>query len=207
MKARTQPQSPFCPLSSPSKTDQIERIDKLICVLVDLANDCELDSETDDLGFQNVILDRNVGDTRYLLIRKPQMDSSQLPLSPREREIVELVAHGHPTKVIAAVLNISCWTVSAHLRRIFIKLGVTSRLAMIARLTEHARPDKTATKRRPLSEAAGDRGRATESYAASPIVRPLKRAAHAFSESMERAHEAEANHREVRLRFADQRSK
>jgi hypothetical protein len=45
-----------------------------------------------------------------------------------------MVAQGHPNKVIAAVLNISCWTVCTHLRRIFAKLGVGSRAAMVARL-------------------------------------------------------------------------
>lgn len=47
-----------------------------------------------------------------------------------------MVAQGHPNKIIAAVLNISSWTVCTHLRRIFAKLGVTSRAAMVARLLE-----------------------------------------------------------------------
>jgi DNA-binding CsgD family transcriptional regulator len=55
-------------------------------------------------------------------------------LSPREREIVLLVAQGHPTKAIARHLGISIWTVATHLRRIFARLGVGSRAAMIARL-------------------------------------------------------------------------
>jgi hypothetical protein len=50
-----------------------------------------------------------------------------------------MVADGHPTKVIAGVLNISCWTVTAHLRRIFIKFGVNSRPAMVARFLEECR--------------------------------------------------------------------
>jgi DNA-binding CsgD family transcriptional regulator len=47
-----------------------------------------------------------------------------------------MAAQGHPNKVIAAVLNISSWTVCTHLRRIFAKLGVGSRAAMVARLLE-----------------------------------------------------------------------
>ena len=47
-----------------------------------------------------------------------------------------MVAQGHPNKVIAGVLNINCWAVGTHLRRVFSKLGVTSRAATIARLIE-----------------------------------------------------------------------
>jgi Bacterial regulatory proteins, luxR family len=47
-----------------------------------------------------------------------------------------MVAEGHPNKIIADVLNISPWTVCTYLRRIFAKLGVTSRAAMVARTPE-----------------------------------------------------------------------
>ena len=57
-------------------------------------------------------------------------------LSPREQEIVRMVAQGYPNKVIADVLEISTWTVGTHLRRIFAKLAVTSRAAMVARIME-----------------------------------------------------------------------
>ena len=63
-----------------------------------------------------------------------------LPLSPREMEIARMVAKGHPNKTIAAVLEISSWTVSTHLRRMFAKLGVSSRAAMVARLMENQPP-------------------------------------------------------------------
>lgn len=59
-------------------------------------------------------------------------------LTQREREITRLVAAGQPNKVVAATLNISPWTVSAHLRRIFAKLGVTSRAAMVAKTVGNA---------------------------------------------------------------------
>lgn len=54
-------------------------------------------------------------------------------LTGRELEIAVLVAQGHPTKNIAYRLRISEWTVSTHLRRIFAKLGVYSRAAMVYR--------------------------------------------------------------------------
>ncbi len=57
-------------------------------------------------------------------------------LSPREREIARMVGQGYTNKMIASVLDISLWTVSTHLRRIFAKLGVSTRAAMVALLME-----------------------------------------------------------------------
>jgi DNA-binding CsgD family transcriptional regulator len=88
---------------------------------------------------EEVILDTDVDGRRYLLIRLPP-SQARAPLSPRELEIVRMVAKGHPNKVIAAVLDISTWTVCTHLRRVFAKLGVRSRAAMIARLLERGNP-------------------------------------------------------------------
>ena len=56
----------------------------------------------------------------------------EVHLSPREQEIVRLVAKGYPNKTIAGVLDISPWTVSTNLRRIFAKLAVNSRAEMVA---------------------------------------------------------------------------
>ena len=53
-------------------------------------------------------------------------------LTPREREIVRLVAKGLPNKQIAAVLEMSPWTVSSHLRLLFAKYNVASRAALVA---------------------------------------------------------------------------
>jgi DNA-binding CsgD family transcriptional regulator len=83
---------------------------------------------------EQILLDIHLDGERYLLVRMPK--PSHIPLSPREIEIVRMVAQGHPNKIIADVLSISSWTVCAHLRRIFTKLGVASRAAMVARLLE-----------------------------------------------------------------------
>jgi DNA-binding CsgD family transcriptional regulator len=100
-----------------------------------------------------VILDIAVGGVRYLVVRcatrvGPTPDGARGPtpvgmrsdrgpaLSPREYEIARMVAKGHANKTIASLLDISSWTVSSHLRRIFSKLDVTSRAAMVARLLD-----------------------------------------------------------------------
>ncbi len=62
--------------------------------------------------------------------------SAVLELSPRECEIARLVARDLSNKEIAGVLEISTWTVATHLRRIFAKLRVHSKAAMVARISE-----------------------------------------------------------------------
>ena len=61
--------------------------------------------------------------------------SRQVPrhtLSPRELQIAQLVADGATNRAIASLLDISLWTVSTHMRRIFAKLDVCSRAEMVA---------------------------------------------------------------------------
>lgn len=82
---------------------------------------------------EEILLDVELDGARYLLIRLPKSEE-RAQLSPREQEIVRMVAGGHPNKAIANVLNISSWTVCTYLRRIFAKLGVNSRAAMVARM-------------------------------------------------------------------------
>jgi DNA-binding CsgD family transcriptional regulator len=57
--------------------------------------------------------------------------AAELGLSPREREVVELVAAGLRNKEIAMRLQISEKTVKYHLGRIFDKLGVDSRTEVL----------------------------------------------------------------------------
>ena len=88
---------------------------------------------------QEILLDEEIDGIRYRLIRsQPKPAYPPVLLSPREQEIARMVAKGHPNKVIAAVLDISQWTVCTHLRRIFAKLGVSSRAAMVAQLMEES---------------------------------------------------------------------
>jgi DNA-binding CsgD family transcriptional regulator len=60
--------------------------------------------------------------------------AAALGLSPREYQIALKVAMGLVTKEIASQLNCSAYTVTTHLRRVYAKLGVDTRGAMVARL-------------------------------------------------------------------------
>jgi DNA-binding NarL/FixJ family response regulator len=63
---------------------------------------------------------------RRSLPQQPEAGTGGGHISPREREIVELVARGKSTKEIAALLKISTKTVETHRARIMAKLNVRS---------------------------------------------------------------------------------
>jgi DNA-binding CsgD family transcriptional regulator len=65
-------------------------------------------------------------------------DSGVEALTKREREIAELVTDRHTNREIAARLFLSDKTIESHLRNIFIKLGVSSRVE-VARTIERSR--------------------------------------------------------------------
>ncbi len=67
---------------------------------------------------------------------QPLPEAAPSPLSPRETEIARMVTRGLTNKEIAQVLDISPWTVSAHLRRVYTKLGICRRGAMSHALAE-----------------------------------------------------------------------
>jgi DNA-binding NarL/FixJ family response regulator len=65
-------------------------------------------------------------------------DSGVAALTKRELEIAELVTDRHTNREIAAALFLSDKTIESHLRNIFVKLGVSSRVA-VARAVERER--------------------------------------------------------------------
>lgn len=69
--------------------------------------------------------------------RAPELDGEThnmiARLTGRELQIASMIAQGDATKNVAYKLRISEWTVGTHLRRIFAKLGVDNRAAMVYR--------------------------------------------------------------------------
>jgi DNA-binding CsgD family transcriptional regulator len=115
--------------------ERFVRFIRAFVAITDPSPDTEIDL-ADGRASEQVLFDIDVDGNRYVLIKTVPVERSTLSLSPREREIVRMVALGRQNKVIASVLNISSWTVCTHLRRIFAKLGVTSRAAMVARVAD-----------------------------------------------------------------------
>jgi two-component system response regulator DevR len=71
------------------------------------------------------------------LITKRRSIEAQLErLTPREREVLRLMAEGHPSRSIASELGISYTTVRTHIRSLGQKLAVHSKLEAIVKARE-----------------------------------------------------------------------
>jgi DNA-binding NarL/FixJ family response regulator len=65
-------------------------------------------------------------------VRAPQKGTTSAGLSPREREVLELLTRGAVNKEIAAALEISKNTVKNHLKNIMEKLHLENRVQVVA---------------------------------------------------------------------------
>lgn len=98
--------------------------------MLELAQSGELELRvTGDAGLAIVVAHDTLRLTLLVEISDPAHG-----LSPRELQIARLVANGATNDAIARALDISTWTVSTHLRRIFAKLNVCTRAEMVAQL-------------------------------------------------------------------------
>jgi RNA polymerase sigma factor (sigma-70 family) len=70
--------------------------------------------------------------------RRPVAAGSVDALTPRERQILELVAQGLSNAELAQILRLSTGTIRKHLENAYKKLGVHTRTAAIAALRTHA---------------------------------------------------------------------
>ena len=64
------------------------------------------------------------GDIHFIV---NQEDYQNIPLSPREIEVLEQLCNGYMNKDIAKILGISHQTVKNHVSMIFLKLGINTR--------------------------------------------------------------------------------
>jgi DNA-binding NarL/FixJ family response regulator len=73
------------------------------------------------------------GGRRYIIAHPNEPQTSGRPsLSERERLVVEYAALGHPNKLIAYELGLAVSTVGTFLKRAMKKLGLRTRLELIA---------------------------------------------------------------------------
>jgi ATP/maltotriose-dependent transcriptional regulator MalT len=100
-------------------------------LLIDVGTRCGQGDLVSDLLHRSNDLDLA---RRYGLKTHRTVTPDASPLSPRERQVLELVAGGRTNEEVAGLLFISPVTVKAHLRHIYEKLGVRNRVEAAARL-------------------------------------------------------------------------
>jgi len=74
-----------------------------------------------------ISLDKSI----YFITRYTHMQTSH-KLSPREFEVAHLICKGLPNKIIAKELDLSIWTVSTYIRRIYDKIGINKRTKLVS---------------------------------------------------------------------------
>lgn len=70
--------------------------------------------------------------------KKPETDQSPVEkITPREMEVLRLLANGHTNREIAQILTISIRTVESHRSNLMNKLNLTSRAALVRYAVKH----------------------------------------------------------------------
>lgn len=104
----------------------------------------------DRLRFRHPLLCRAAG----LLRQERSVDDGECGLlSPTERAITRLVAEGLTNRQIASRVKLSPHTVNFHLRKIFKKLGVSSRVELVGTRLRQLRPADDACPTPPVDES------------------------------------------------------
>lgn len=84
--------------------------------------------------------------TRALLTVRSPAGARATPapqtLTPREQEVLSLIAHGHTNRQIADLLTLSVRTVETHRANIMGKLGLESRVELVRYASEHGMLDR-----------------------------------------------------------------
>jgi len=126
------------------------RIAGVLCVAVpeekpNQTASCRNDGERARAVDAQVVGECLIDRRRYLIMRRADGEATadgedSLPkgvmeaLTCREQQVAMMVCEGHCNKQIADRLKLSEWTVSSYLRRIYSKLDVHCRAAMVARM-------------------------------------------------------------------------
>jgi len=108
---------------------------------LEIVGDAPVGQELEVLKWASRIFARGLGCAERLVdegSRRPgeavEQTLQRAPLTPRERDVVSLLVAGSSTRDIAAETGLTVSTVNTYLKRIFSKLGVHSRVELIARM-------------------------------------------------------------------------
>lgn len=125
-------------------------------VIKGLPRDALLDTLNGILRGVSALCPRATSGLFQYLRTPPPVLSGQDMLTPREREILELLVNAKRAKQIAAVTGIATETVRTHIRNIYNKLDVSSRAELILRVSPQHLAGR-ASQRRSKPPAAGRR--------------------------------------------------
>jgi FixJ family two-component response regulator len=78
---------------------------------------------------------------RVALLERGRIRARRNSLTPREREVLELVTSGKPNKIMAADLGLSQRTVEIHRARVMEKMGATSLAQLVRMMLDLREPD------------------------------------------------------------------
>jgi DNA-binding CsgD family transcriptional regulator len=90
-----------------------------------------------------------------LAVTGHEIDGGKNPLTPRQVDVLTLIAAGKPVKVVSAALGLAESTVRNHVRGILVRLGCHSQLEAVAVARQRGLLDAVLTV--PLSEASSRR--------------------------------------------------
>jgi two-component system, LuxR family, response regulator FixJ len=91
---------------------------------------------------------------RMQLREKTRIQERRESLTPREREILELMTRGKPNKVMAADLGVSQRTVEIHRARVMEKMGASSLAQLVRMVMDIDQPAGAAAEATPPAQAA-----------------------------------------------------
>jgi DNA-binding CsgD family transcriptional regulator len=108
---------------------------------LEIVGDAPVGKELEVLKWASRIYSKGLGCAERLVdegSRRPgeavEQTLRRAPLTPRERDVVSLLVAGSSTRDIASETGLTVSTVNTYLKRIFSKLGVHSRVELIARM-------------------------------------------------------------------------
>jgi two-component system, NarL family, nitrate/nitrite response regulator NarL len=125
-------------LSAANHTDTILRAEALnagTCVLADTSGKRVADAIDELLEEHDILVSYTPSAPAFQ--RDPAIDLLVSRLSPREREVLELVTVGYSNQRIAETYFLSLHTVRTHIQSILIKLGVHSKLEAAIFAVQH----------------------------------------------------------------------
>jgi DNA-binding NarL/FixJ family response regulator len=93
-----------------------------------------VDAAVNDKCFFSPVIARMLADEYTRTMQRRGLDDSYDLLSPREKEVLQLVAEGKSNKDVAEILNLSTYTVESHRTRVMQKLNLhnTAELVLYA---------------------------------------------------------------------------